>query len=68
MKRFIDWLKDDGYLTVIVVLAAICCIVCIVMILLAAFGVLPCAANGSFNTSQWVANPANPSSPLFRLH
>ena len=45
MKRFIDWLKDDGYLTVLVVLTAICCIVCIVLILLAAFGVIPCAAN-----------------------
>lgn len=65
MKRFIDWLKDGGWLTILFVLTVI---FCIVPILLAAFGVIPWSVNGSFNPSQWVANPANPSSPLFRLH
>ena len=56
-KAFGEWF-DWNYPIVFMIITVILLIVFIVAIVLG-------ATNGDFNVSQWVANPANPASPLY---
>ena len=51
--------KKEITITIIVALVVIALIVALAFALNACFG-----DTDSFNTAQWVANPANPASPL----